>query len=79
MDQKHPIVLVVEDEPLVRMTIVDYLIDNGCTVLEAGSGEEAMSFINGPDQELDVVFTDIRLGSTLNGWDVAEIFRESLP
>jgi CheY-like chemotaxis protein len=61
------------------MAIVDYLLDHGCTVVEAGSGEEAVAFIDGPDQELDVLFTDIRLGGPLNGWDVAEIFRARFP
>jgi CheY-like chemotaxis protein len=61
------------------MVIVDYLIDNGCAVIEAGNGEEAVAFINGPDQQLDVLFTDIRLGGPLNGWDVAEIFRDRFP
>lgn len=79
METKHPIVLVVEDESLLRMTVVDYLSDSGCTVLEAGSGEEAVALIDGQDQRLDVVFTDIRLGGSLNGWDVAEILREHFP
>jgi len=63
----------------VRMLIVNHLIDNGCTAIEAGCGEEAVGLINGPDQELDVLFTDIRLGGVLNGWDVAEIFRDRFP
>ena len=75
----HPIVLVCEDDPLVRMVIVDYLIDDGCTVIEASSGEDAVGLINGPGQQIDVLFTDIRLGGTLNGWDVAEIFRDRFP
>jgi CheY-like chemotaxis protein len=91
-DPKHPerkerhgvkepntIVLVCEDEPLVRTVIVDYLNDNGCSVIEAGSGEDAVALIDGPDQKLDVLFTDIRLGGALNGWDVAEIFRDRFP
>jgi CheY-like chemotaxis protein len=72
----RPIVLVCEDDSLVRMVIFN---DNGCTVIEAGSGEDAVGFIDGPDQELDVLFTDIRLGGGLNGWDVAEIFRDRFP
>jgi CheY-like chemotaxis protein len=73
------IILVCEDDPLVRMVIVDYLNDNGCTVIEASSGEEAVDFSNSPDQQLDALFTDIRLGGPLNGWDVAEIFRDRFP
>jgi DNA-binding NtrC family response regulator len=53
----------------VRATIVDYLYANGCHVIGAGSGEEAVALI-------DVLFTDIRLGGPLNGWDIAEIFRD---
>jgi len=61
------------------MVIVDHLITNGCAVVEARSGEEAIAFIDGPDQQLDVLFTDIRLGGPLNGWDVAEILRDRFP
>jgi CheY-like chemotaxis protein len=75
----RPVVFVVEDECLVRAVIVDYLRENGCDVLEAASGEEAVSLIDGKDQQLDVLFTDIRLGGQLNGWDVAEIFRAHQP
>jgi CheY-like chemotaxis protein len=72
VDKKIPIVLVVEDEWIVRATIVDYLYANGCHVIGAGSGEEAVALI-------DVLFTDIRLGGPLNGWDIAEIFRDHFP
>jgi CheY-like chemotaxis protein len=75
----NPIVLVCEDDCLVRTEIVDYLSDHGCKVVEAGSGEDAVGFINGPDQRLDVLFTDICLGGALNGWDVAEVFRGRFP
>jgi CheY-like chemotaxis protein len=77
--KNNPIVIVVEDDFLVRMTIVDYLRDNDCRVIEADSGEDAVALIDGQNQELDVLFTDIRLGGTLNGWDVAEIFRHRFP
>jgi CheY-like chemotaxis protein len=79
VDKKNPIVLVVDDEALVRVIIVDYLRENGCTVLEAANGEEAVALIDGHNQQLDVLFTDIRLGGPLNGWDVAEAFRDHFP
>ena len=79
VDKKTPIVVVVEDEWLVRAMIVDYLDANGCNVIEAASGEEAVALIDGHDQQLDVLFTDIRLGGALNGWDIAEIFRAHRP
>ena len=79
MKNKKPIVLVVEDDFLVRNAIVDYLTDNGYTAMEATSGEDAVALINGHDHQFDVVFTDLRLGGALNGWDVAEIFRNRFP
>ena len=75
----EPVVLIVEDEWLVRDTLAEYLRANGCHVIEAASGEEAVSLIDGKDQQLDVLFTDIRLGGKLNGWDVAERFRTHRP
>jgi CheY-like chemotaxis protein len=74
-----PVVLVVEDEWLTRESIVDYLRSHGCTVFEAASGEEALTFLNGKRRPLDVLFTDIRLGGELNGWDIAEEFRQHQP
>jgi CheY-like chemotaxis protein len=52
---------------------------NGCNVIESANGEEAVALIDGHEQQLDVLFTDIRLGGALNGWDVAEIFRDHFP
>jgi CheY-like chemotaxis protein len=68
------VVLVVEDELLIRDYIVSYLRDAGCLVLEAPSGERALEMLD-PDRPIDVVFTDIRLGGPLNGWDVGEACR----
>jgi hypothetical protein len=79
VDKKTPIVLVVEDEWLVRATIVDHLHANGCDVIETASGEDAIGLIDGHHQKLDVLFADIRLGGPLSGWDVAEISGITFP
>jgi CheY-like chemotaxis protein len=68
------VVLVVEDELLIRDCIVSYLRDAGCLVLEAPSGERAIEMLDSA-RPIDVVFTDIRLGGPLNGWDVGEACR----
>lgn len=46
--------------------------------MEAGNGEVAAAILQ-QRNGFDVVFTDIRLGGTLNGWDVGEISRETHP
>ena len=70
-------VLLVEDEWLVRMEMADSLADTGWTVVEAGSGEEAIALITGTAP--DLLITDIRLSGGLTGWDVADAFRTAYP
>ena len=63
-------VLLVEDDELVRTTLVDMLIDAGFEVTEAASPEEALDG-DGAIEPPTVLITDIDLGSSLNGFDVA--------
>ena len=69
---------VIEDEWLIRQPIVDCLRGAGYKLLEAGSGEEAVAFLEA-EPPVDIVFTDIRLGGRLDGWDVAAAFRRKDP
>jgi CheY-like chemotaxis protein len=73
-----PVILVVEDEWLLRDCIAAHLRAARLRVLEARSGEAAI-FLLKVGQRVDVVFTDIRLAGVLNGWDVAVRFRKMLP
>jgi CheY-like chemotaxis protein len=57
--------------------IVDHLRDAGWNVIEAESGEDALTCLDN-GEEIDVVFTDIRLKGNLNGWDVGEASRRSV-
>jgi len=43
-DDPRPCILLVEDEPLIRMLACDMLDDLGYSALEAGSGSEALEF-----------------------------------
>ena len=72
------VVLVVEDEFLVRYNIADCLQEAGYVVVEAGSGEEALALCNS-ETSIDIVITDINLGGFASGWDVAECFRRFRP
>ena len=68
------VVLVVEDEFLIRDNIVGHFREAGCLVLEAQSGEQALALLR-QDRVIDVVFTDIRLSGELTGWDVGAACR----
>jgi CheY-like chemotaxis protein len=77
MDEVPP-VLVVEDEPLVRLTIVDALEAGGYTVIEAADGPSGLLAVEQATQLRGLV-TDIRMGPGPDGWDVAHKAREKFP
>jgi PAS domain S-box-containing protein len=70
-------VLVVEDEPDVRMLVVDVLRDLGYTVEVASDSHTALPFIQSP-QRIDLLVTDVGLPG-LNGRQLAEIARQHRP
>jgi two-component system, response regulator PdtaR len=74
------VVLIVEDELLVRSDIAQYLRAYGCIVLEAWTATQAVS-LGRDGQTVDVLVTDINLGTgeADNGWDVAEALRADRP
>lgn len=72
------VVLVVEDEFLLRCDVAEQLQDCGCTVLEADSGERAIAMCKS-QMPVDVVLTDINLNGGPSGWDVAEAARAARP
>ena len=71
-------VLVVDDEPLILEMISEELTGQGFLVLEADTGEAALSIINSGGI-VDVLFTDIRLPGDLDGWRLAATAREARP
>ena len=72
------VVLVVEDQSFVRLDITSYLEDAGYAVIETGSGEAAVALCNA-GTAIDIIITDINLGGSISGWDVAKCFRTVLP
>ena len=66
--QKHP-VLIVDDEPIVRESIRDWLREAGYPVATAQDGEEALKLarVNNPD----IILLDIQLPG-LNGFEVCK-------
>jgi len=70
------VILVVEDEWLLRLEIVTELQQEGWTVLESSTAEEALGLIS-EGRDIDLLITDIRLAGTLTGWDVAEGWRKA--
>ena len=70
-------VLVVEDDPSVRLLIGEVLRDLGYSCLEAGDGQAAMPLL-ASNVRMDLMITDVGLPG-LNGRQLAEIAREHRP
>jgi DNA-binding response OmpR family regulator len=70
-------VLVVEDEVLIRLTVIDALTDAGFDVVEAGSADDAIEIIN--EQAIQLLFTDIQLPGKLTGVDLAHAVADRFP
>lgn len=58
--QNHGKILLVEDSPLYRKVVKDYLEDNGYEVTVAINGQEALAYLNS-DAKVDLVITDIEM------------------
>ena len=73
--QDAPFVLVVEDEALVRMTLVDVLDDAGFNVIEAVHADDALQALqSAPD--IQAVVTDVEMPrGSINGFELARRVR----
>ena len=72
------IVLVAEDEVLVRLDISDYLRAHGYNVIEANSAADAIQVFKS-DLEVAVVFTDVQMPGTVDGIDLARYVQNHRP
>ncbi|MGV7032874.1 response regulator [Methylobacterium symbioticum] len=72
-------VLVVEDSYILLDIVAQLCASQGVRVIEASSGEAALTVLRGRGQEIDWLFTDIHLPGLIDGWTVAEAFRALHP
>ncbi len=68
------LVLVVEDEVLLRAVLADQLREAGLTVVEAGNADEALAYLNSGGR-VDLVFSDIEMPGSMNGLALAREIR----
>jgi CheY-like chemotaxis protein len=71
-------ILVVEDDDDVRAHTVDLLRELGYRVLEAHDGETALRLLGRPDQDIQLLLTDVVMPA-MSGWELAEAARRELP
>lgn len=71
-------VLIVEDEPLIRMDSGDQLGDRGFQILEAANAAEAIVVLERHPQ-IRVLFTDIDMPGTMDGLGLVAAVTERWP
>jgi CheY-like chemotaxis protein len=73
------IVLVVEDEPLIRAYLVDAFEDAGFAVLDAADGDCAVRMLEQSAHRVCALFSDINLPGSMNGVLLAKHARRHWP
>ena len=72
------VVLVVEDEMLLRMRAVDMVEDAGYTSVEAVDADEAVAILESRS-DIALMFTDIQMPGSMNGLELAHTVHERWP
>jgi two-component system, response regulator PdtaR len=72
-----PAVLVVEDEPLVRIYLSDVLGQSGFKVIAATNGEDALELAKKPD--VCAVVSDVAMPGPFNGFELARRVKRVSP
>lgn len=72
------VVLVVEDEMLLRMRAVDMVEDAGFTPLEAVDADEAVAILESRS-DIALLFTDIQMPGSMDGLKLAHAVHERWP
>jgi CheY-like chemotaxis protein len=69
------VVLVVEDEVLVRYVISDYLRECGYKVIEAANADEALAVLQKASVRVDIILSNVQLPGAIDGFALARWVR----
>jgi CheY-like chemotaxis protein len=75
---RRPVVLVVEDEFLIRMHAAEMIKEAGFEVVEASNADEAVAILEAR-LDIAVVFTDIQMPGSMDGLKLARAVRNRWP
>jgi CheY-like chemotaxis protein len=75
---KRPVVLIVEDELLLRMNAVDMIEAAGFEVVEAANADGAIEILEAR-RDISVVFTDIQMPGSMDGLKLVRAVRGRWP
>jgi CheY-like chemotaxis protein len=73
-----PIVLIVEDDFLIRMNAAEMIVAAGFKVVEAGNADQAILILE-VRSDITVVFTDVQMPGSMDGLKLAVMIRRRWP
>lgn len=71
-------ILIVEDEPLIRLDLVDFFEDAGFRVFEADNASVAIALL-AAHAEIQIVLTDVQMPGAMDGIRLAHYIRATYP
>jgi len=79
LSQPPTTIMVVEDEVLIRFVVAEYLRECGFDVIEAANVDEAVELLTSDVAAVDLVFSDVQMPGTRDGFALARWVREHRP
>jgi DNA-binding NtrC family response regulator len=79
LDDRRPFSLVVDDDALILMNAADILSQAGFRPLEAYNVDVAETLLTEYADEIVLLFTDVQMPGTRNGFDLARLTAERWP
>ena len=76
--QRRPVVLVVEDEPLMLMDAVDLVTEAGFEAIGTKNADEAIRILESR-ADIRIVFTDVNMPGSMDGIKLAHAVRHRWP
>jgi CheY-like chemotaxis protein len=73
-----PVILIVEDEALIRLSAVGVLEEAGFRMIEAVNSDEALELL-AADSDVQLLFTDINMPGTIDGLALARQVHDRWP
>lgn len=70
------IALVVDDSRVARMTLTKLLVSHGFEVIEIGSGEDALAYLQSDKKRPDIIFMDVMMGG-MDGLTATQKIKEN--
>jgi CheY-like chemotaxis protein len=77
-ESERPVVLIVEDDFLLRMDAADMIAAAGFEAVEAGNADQAIEILEAR-RDISVVFTDIQMPGSMDGLKLARAVRGRWP